>query len=269
MIEYILKGEILMIFTYKQIANLNDTETRVYQYVIKNMEKVLKMSVRELAAETFVSTATIVRFCQKLECGGFVEFKTKLKMFYDKTVLPDAHDEVDVLLEFFQYAKSSDFEKRIQMFVQYIQEAKTICFVGIGTSGILGQYAARYFSNIGYFAQSISDPYYPPLVDYNDSHLLIVLSESGETREVIDQIRIYQSKNTKILAITNKPGTTIDRMVDGSIYYYVKDIILPQTYNISSQVPVLYIIERLTRELQKSQKKSLPLKPSSRNLGGL
>ena len=54
-------------------------------------------------------------------------------------------------------------------------------------------------------------------------------------------------------------------MADASIYYYVKDVILPQTYNISSQVPVIYILERLTRELQKNGKKKLSLKTSTRN----
>lgn len=255
-----------MIFTYQQIVELNDTETNIYQYVIKNTDAVLKMKVRDLANATFVSTATIVRFCQKLGCEGFTEFKTKLKLFQEGSKIPEAEDEIDVLMEFFNYSKSDDFKKSIDIFVRNIQEAKTIAFVGIGTSGILGQYAARYFSNIGYFAYCITDPYYPPIVDSDETHLLIVLSESGETREIIDQIKMYQSKNTKILAITNKPGTTIDKMVDGSIYYYVKDIILPQTYNISSQVPVLYIIERLTRELQKNNQKSLPLKPSTRNL---
>ncbi len=229
------------------------------------MENALKMSIRTLASNTFVSTATIVRFCQKFDCEGFSEFKVKLKMFYEGTMLPTTDDEVDVLLDFFEYTRSDDFKNAIQTFVKYIQEAKTICFVGIGTSGNLGEFGARYFSNIGYFSYCISDPYYPSLVDHNDNHILIVLSESGETREVIDQIRIYQSQNTKILAITNKPETTIDRMADASIYYYVKDVILPQTYNISSQVPAIYILERLTRELQKNGKKKLPLKTSTRN----
>ncbi len=254
-----------MIFTYKQISLLNDTEIKIYHYVIQNIEKVQNYTIRDLASATYVSTATIVRFCQKLDCSGFVEFKTKLKIFYDKSQLPAIEDEVDVLLDFFEYTKSDDFKSRINTSVKYIQEAKTICFIGIGTSGILGEYGARYFSNIGYFSWSITDPYYPPLVDNNETHLIIVLSESGETREVIDQVRIYQNKHTKILSITNVPGSTIDKMSDASIYYYVKDIVLPQTYNISTQVPVLYILERLTRELQKDNKKSLPLKTSTRN----
>lgn len=55
-------------------------------------------------------------------------------------------------------------------------------------------------------------------------------------------------------------------MSDLCINYYVKDVVLPQTYNISTQIPVIYIIERVTRELQNSHKKSLPLKYTSRNL---
>lgn len=157
------------------------------------MEAVLQMSVRELAEKTYVSTASIIRFCQKMGCDGFVEFKTKLKLFHDDSILPNTEDEVDVILEFFNYARSNGLKERIQTFVNYIQEANTICFVGIGTSGILGEFGARYFSNISYFSQSIDDPYYPPLVSHNNTHLLIVLSESGETREVIDQVRIYQS----------------------------------------------------------------------------
>ena len=116
------------------------------------------------------------------------------------------------------------------------------------------------FSNRRVYSQSIDDPYYPPAVDNNESSLLIALTESGETREVIDQLKMYQSQNTRIVVITNKPGSTIDQMADLGIYYYVKDIILPQTYNISSQIPVLYIIERATRELQNAKEKIITIK---------
>ena len=218
---------------------MNETETFIYRYVMKHIKVVTNMSVRDLAECTHVSTATVVRFCQKLDCNGFVEFKTKLKLFNDGLTLPETDDEIDVLLEFFNYARSVDFKEKINKFVKYIKEAKSICFLGIGTSGTLGKYGARYFSNVGYYSQSIDDPYYPPPVDGNESSLLV---------------------------ITNKPGSTIDQMADLGIYYYVKDIILPQTYNISSQVPVLYILERVTHELQNAKEKSLPLKFTSRNL---
>ena len=82
-----------MIFTYEQISKLNDTELIVYNYIVKNVGLVLKMNIRELAAQSHVSTATITRFCHKLDCDGFVEFKIELKRFNEK-LLDTRNEEI-------------------------------------------------------------------------------------------------------------------------------------------------------------------------------
>lgn len=67
-------------FTHEIIASFNELETSLYNYICQNGEKVAYMRIRELADETHVSTATILRFCRKLNCEGFSEFKVMLKM---------------------------------------------------------------------------------------------------------------------------------------------------------------------------------------------
>ena len=69
----------LLEFTYSQVESLNETETYVYNYVVKNTKKVLNESIRELANDTHVSTATVMRFCKKMGCDGFTELKYRLK----------------------------------------------------------------------------------------------------------------------------------------------------------------------------------------------
>ena len=69
----------LVEFTYSQVESFNETETYVYNYVVKNTKKVLSESIRELANHTNVSTATVIRFCKKVGCSGFTELKYKLK----------------------------------------------------------------------------------------------------------------------------------------------------------------------------------------------
>ena len=73
---------------------------------------------------------------------------------------------------------SNRYEEKINEVVTHLKTAKHIVFIGIGTSGILGKYGARYFSNIGKYSQYIEDPYYPITVDL-DSTVVIALSESG------------------------------------------------------------------------------------------
>lgn len=49
-------------FNYEILKSLNDMEMLVYDYLMKNKEKVTYMTVRELADEVHVSTATVMRF---------------------------------------------------------------------------------------------------------------------------------------------------------------------------------------------------------------
>ena len=58
-------------FSYEIIRSLNEMETLVYDYIIKNKTKIKYMTVRELADEVNVSTATIMRFCKKCGFDGY------------------------------------------------------------------------------------------------------------------------------------------------------------------------------------------------------
>lgn len=49
---------------YLNIANKNDTYSRIILYILTYPEKVPTMSISKLADECFVSAATISRFCK-------------------------------------------------------------------------------------------------------------------------------------------------------------------------------------------------------------
>ena len=68
-----------MDFTYAQVSSLNETEACVYNYVMQHKNQVLEESIRELADHVHVSTASVIRFCKKLGCSGFTDFKYKLR----------------------------------------------------------------------------------------------------------------------------------------------------------------------------------------------
>ena len=75
--NYIKRG--VGMFSYNRIQSLNELELSLYNYIMKNSEKVIYMRIREVANEAHVSTTTILRFCKKLDCEGFSEFKIKFK----------------------------------------------------------------------------------------------------------------------------------------------------------------------------------------------
>ena len=83
-----------MRFAYSQVENLNEAEMCVYNYVVKNLKHILNLSVRELADEVHVSTATVMRFCKKMGYSGFSELKYKIKEFYEQQDQEDNYEKL-------------------------------------------------------------------------------------------------------------------------------------------------------------------------------
>lgn len=237
-------------FDYTVLQNYNDLEMLVYSYVMEHKEKVKYMTIRELADAVHVSTSTVLRFCKKTGCDGYSEFKVKFKQFLqeDKSKKQIKDTGIDEIMYFFHMTTSLQYEQQINEIVEYIQKAKHLVFIGIGTSGILGKYGARYFSNIGKYSQYIEDPYYPIHKDM-DSTIVIALSESGETQQVVQLAERFKRHNAKIFSITNGNTCTLAKLSDYHLGYFVGRRIVHEEYNITTQVPILYLLETIGRRL--------------------
>ena len=78
----------------------------VYNYIVKNLKHILNLSVRELADEVHVSTATVMRFCKKMGYSGFSELKYKIKEFYEQQDQADNY-EINDIDGFVEHIKSN------------------------------------------------------------------------------------------------------------------------------------------------------------------
>ncbi len=53
-------------FSYEEIQKYNETDIRIYKYIVTDIDKIQYMAIRELAKELQVSTSTILRFCSQI-----------------------------------------------------------------------------------------------------------------------------------------------------------------------------------------------------------
>ena len=163
-------------FKYEQVKDLNDLELEVYNYIMRHQEKVLEMKIRELAEGSHVSTTTVLRFCKKMGCNGYSEFKVKYKMYLNEVPNQAKKEDIRVLVNFFYRADSEEFNKQLDEVASLIYYASKVIFLGIGSSGIVAKYGARYLTNSGKVAQYIDDPYYPVPAGFYDGAVIVVLS---------------------------------------------------------------------------------------------
>ncbi|WP_226036829.1 MurR/RpiR family transcriptional regulator [Aquibacillus saliphilus] len=237
-------------FTSEQIASFNELETQLYNYISENREKVAYMRIRELADKTHVSTATILRFCRKINCEGFSEFKVKLKLDIEQNETTVVKSGQHVLTEFFERSLTGSIDEKIQQAATIITKAETVIFIGIGSSGILAEYGARYFSSLGKFSMYIKDPLFPIRTHMLKSSATIALSVSGESNYSINHINQLKQEGSNIISITNSKHSTIATISNVNIPYYVTQERY-QNSDITTQVPVVYILETLAREIHK------------------
>jgi len=236
-------------FTYKAIASLNELELMVYNYIIKNTDKVMYMTIRELADVAGVSTTTILRFCKKMQCDGYSEFRIRFKLYLEHEEKPPVTFGVSEIINYFKSINNSEFDELLEQAAVEIAATTRVIFVGVGTSGALGKYSARFFSNIGKFSTYIDDPYYPINSDMYQDAVAIILSVSGETEEIIRIASQFRLHKCKLISITNSESSTLARMADLNISYHMAPSLLEGQYNITTQIPVIYIIETLGKKL--------------------
>lgn len=239
-------------FSYEILQSYNDLEMLVYNYIMDHKEEVKYMTVRELAEAVHVSTSTIVRFCKKTGCDGYSEFKVQFKLFLKeeqankKKLSKD--NSIDEIIYFLHTVTSTQYETSINEITQVIQDAKQLIFIGIGTSGILGKYGARYFSNLGKYSQYIDDPYYP-IGAHMESTIVVALSESGETQQIIKLAERFKRRGSRLFSITNGSACTLAKMSDYHLPYFVSKQLVHEEYDVTTQVPVLYLLETIGRRL--------------------
>lgn len=236
-------------FSYEEIQTYSGTDIRIYNYIVSNINKIQYMTIRELAKELHVSTSTVLRFLAKNGLDGYSEFKDALKKELTLHNQRPPGADLQELSAFFAKANSSAFEEKLQYAVDAIRKSDLIIFIGMGSSGALAKYGARYFSNMGYFAVGLEDAFYPIEFFQWEHPAIIACSESGETQRLIEAINQFKQKNCTVLSITNSPLSTLAKLSDWNFSYHLNSHRVNGGYNGTTQVPVIFIIEALAKRL--------------------
>lgn len=252
-----------MLFDYKNIISLNTTEKNIYRYVVNHMDEVLQMNVRDLAEATFVSTATIVRFTQKMDCNGFNDFKNQLEKYRYGKKIPTVKEGYTILNRELHRMDDPKVKEKIRQFAEKISESGLTLFIGMGKSGYIAGYAARFMMEIGYNAMAVTESFYPLMRNRMEDLTIIAISSSGETIELVDQLEAYKDLGATIFSITGSEDSTIARMSDLSLNYSVPSEVLPSMSKLTTALPVIYIIETIASYLIEREGRTNEVAPSS------
>ncbi len=237
-------------FTAEQIHALNELEMNVYTYIMQHIGSIPYMRIRELAEEAHVSTTTILHFCKKMGCGGYSEFKWRLKELSGQKKIEKVTENQAEIKEFFNRIDAGYYEQKLETAAAMIACSDRVCMVGMGNSGSIGEYAARCFTNLGKFTLFVSDPFYPMSQIEAAATVVIVLSVSGSTDQIIRLVNQLKQTKCRIISITGTENCTVAKLSDLNIAYGITMHRNEDRVDFTSQIPAVCLIETLGRRIR-------------------
>lgn len=222
-----------------QDKGLTGTEAAVLEYIVANLDHVLRHGVRGVARANFTSTSTIMRLAKKMGYGGFVDMCYKLRSLVEMPQKTE-QEEVDFLSSFgtvslLNYNTYTQVKSCAQQIIR--QTERTIFIYGTGFSGTAGEYLYHKLLNIGKHCLFASGGDSVGIFENSLDRMgmFIGISKSGETSLVRDKIKTAQENGVFTVAITGDHENSVGQFAD--IWFRVEDLwklddlnVMPNTF---------------------------------------
>ncbi|PJJ30984.1 RpiR family transcriptional regulator [Lacrimispora sphenoides] len=201
-------------------------EKKVADYVLEHPQEAVDANVSELAKASGVSDATVVRMCHHLGYKGYYQFRLMLA----KDVGREEGEEIEELqntpnpvMKIFQkYVNSltavaeSINEEDMKSCVNLIKSCKQAHILAVGNTTPLALYMGFRLGRLGVkCTNDISPEYFLNHVNLADKEdIIIAISQSGSSRQVIQGMELAKEKGLKMMAITGYRQSPISELAD-------------------------------------------------------
>lgn len=199
---------------------------KLADYVLENSDKAILMPISELADESGVSEATIVRFTYRLGYTGYREFQRALldSIKYTLTTLQRLdvsrelgeneliHSQVNSDVHDINTTFTNMDPAIIMNAAKEIDRSKKVFILGLRTSNILTQYLAHYLRMMTFDVILVEGTFMEPyeyLVNMTSEDILICISLPRYSQRTIQSVKLIHNKGYRIISLTDSESSPI------------------------------------------------------------
>ena len=207
---------------------LSNSERAVADYVCSHLAQVSRMSIHDLREATGVSAPTVCRFCRSIGFSGFREFKISMAeqtgsfRDYFEVETTEGKSELQQLVERLLQSEKETITGALSVLnyslledaTEKIIRADRICLFGCSTSYDICRDLQRRLTRLGLsvFAHNEYHEAAVQLTRFSKNDLLICVTQSGNTQEVLNTAEVAAKNHVEILVITANPTSRVGRM---------------------------------------------------------
>ena len=204
-------------------------EARIARIILSDPERFTKFTLGELSRESGVSQGSIINFAKKHVGGGFPDLKIAVAKAISqererpfsvvdsgdtvKSALRKTSDGISVAL---QNTAALNDSATMEKACRLIMEAKRIEIYGVFRSAVVATDMYYQLIQLGLHANFVSDVLTCAVsasLLSNDS-VVVAISSSGQTRDVIDAVKLAKMNGVPIVAITAHSDSPLALLAD-------------------------------------------------------
>ena len=195
---------------------LTESEKKVGAYFLEHPET-LQISITELIDTSGLGYGTVIRFCQKLGCRGFQEFKVLMAR---DAITPASRTPSDADLFRAVHDRITDDLSRtltnldrdeVMKAAEAMQKADRVLSIGVASSAPLALSLEWKIKRLGIKSSFLSDGYVMALEAslLTEGCVLVAVSSSGTTKDIVTAAQLARGAGATVIAITNFAKTPL------------------------------------------------------------
>lgn len=245
--------------------SLTPAEKRLADFILANQEKVVQLSISELARASGVAEATVSRFSRHMGYKSFPLLKLAVANAMAQARLGDTPlsgqvgpaDDLQTMAKKLYRANTEAMVQTMEVLdlavvsqvATVLHQARQVLCMGQGGSMLIAREAAHLFSTVSNKFRPVEDSHMQAMaasvMDHGD--VIFFFSYSGSTRDVLEITAIARDRGAKVVLVTRFPNSPGAQIADFVLQCGANESPM-QSGSVAARIAQMYLLDVLFSE---------------------
>ena len=209
---------------------LSPTQKKIADYILTHSSDVILSSLSSLAQTCGTSETTVLRFLRKLDHDSYQVFKVRIAQELSAESTASVYEQIGPKDDIGEVGKkvirmtadavgdlSSVLDtSQMEALSAALKKAQRIFFIGVGASGMIAADAGHKFLRLGMHVGVYNDSHMMSIqcAHASKGDLIVAFSHSGESREILDAIKLAKENGAQTAAVTSYARSSLSKLAD-------------------------------------------------------
>lgn len=244
---------------YSKLPTMSQSDQKIARQILRNPEQIVDCTISEIANLAQVSGASVTRFCHNLGLTGFHNLKIQIAQASSneksQSLKDIANDDLQIALKQIDKNKIAEIRatlenidsKTLEDVLNLLVKSRVVQVSAEGDTYPVAADAVYKMNQIGILAMASGGNVETAIaqsMNLGQDDCLLVISNSGESAALLNQIKVAKNQGIKIVAITNRADSPIALEADYHLQTAVRQTLLQSQYYFS-RVAAFTMIEAI------------------------